>query len=392
MANGLRETIGNIGIGLLGAGGPQGTAAATSLLNQRSVLAQREAEAQRETQQQEAEAQRETQQQEQTRQLEAAQKTFDIYRTALEDPSITDPTEREVLKNQAKATGEILGIDPSAIDAIQPKPEQQGKLVRATDFNPGAPKDLFLIQNPNGNLTAVRRDSSGRTTDEVTFKTQEMEDGSLGVIAQRKGERPVFAGPLETAEGDLAPRTGVSARAGTREERLTQNQILSIEKDNLNNLQEDSKGIRTMESALNQLDAILATPADQMSGLDAKALQNTLSNLLNTSVRAQAELESFKNFGNLGQRINQTFTRFVAGRPTAATVEQAKELVNKFRNEIVNPAKVEVENFYSLRTRRQGGDPRNVVREETEKSISDMSTEELMEERRRRLSGGNIRR
>lgn len=259
------------------------------------------------------------------------------------------------------------------------KLREGGGIVAATDLNPELPdeySDIYLIKQPNGNLTVMKGKDG---TDKVTYFQQELEDGTIGVFMQEGNKPPQYVSKL-TVEGGKEARTGVSARAEAVQGRadvnsklrergldLTESRLEQTIKQNARTSEDDlrddfdkrAKPFREQKKALDMLEVALQ---GDISGLDNKIITNLVSRAIApTNVRAQAELDSFKNFGDLGERISGSIKTFFSGKRTDAQLDQIRTLVKEMRDMHVGPAIEELERAYEGVAIRSNLDPNNVV-------------------------------
>ncbi len=87
-------------------------------------------------------------------------------------------------------------------------------------------------------------------------------------------------------------------------------------------------------AALNTLDSLLS---GDVSALDEAVITNQLSVLSDSNVRAMANLNVFKNPGDLGTRLAGSLSRFFTGNRTASQLEDARRLSKQLRDQVLEP-------------------------------------------------------
>lgn len=255
-----------------------------------------------------------------------------------------------------------------------------GQIVAATDLNPDLPddfNDVFLITQPNGSLSVIKgvNGAGGK----ITFSQQEQSDGTM-VVYQQVGNNPPEFVDLLRDENNEPIKTGVSARGEAIGGRAT---VTAEQRDRSIDISENrleqtiTQNARTSEAALradfekraepfreqlravNQLEIVLA---GEITGLDNKVITNLVSRAIApTNVRAQAELDSFKGFGDLVDRVSGAVSTFFTGVRTEAQLDQVRTLVAEMREKHIGAAMDELETGFTNVATRSGLDPKNVV-------------------------------
>jgi len=436
------------GASLLGASGPSGRASATSLLNNRLRLAEAQRQSDLELSQiaEEKERKKLTQTVEFIKagrenpeawaKIQGAgdgERFLNMGRAALQGlgqppdivdlwgPEAPDADKGFTLSQGKQPTKASLAYsaaqgDESAREALMLlSPEERkgaGGIINARSLNPDAP-DVWLVQKPDGGLTTLNTGAGGAV--KTNWSEQENSDGTISVVRQVGNSQPEVVDLLRDPEGTPI-KTGASARAAasqagaaegranvqerhdTREGRLNAGLFLSKErlKQQISNqartseasLRDDFEGrVKPFREQLRQLDTLDSLLSGDVSALDEAQIVNQLATLSDSNVRAQANLNTFKNPGDLGQRLAGSISRFFAGNRTPSQLEEIRQLSAQLRSDIFDPAMAELSNAYKDVATRGNLTPENVVVGGS-KSISSMSMEELEAEKQRLLNGG----
>lgn len=186
-----------------------------------------------------------------------------------------------------------------------------------------------------------------------------------------KEQRAAPPSPELFYQGDTAtqkqwnPRTGAYEVVGQRKT-FAPNAGVRIElntKDKLaeaNRLRDD---LRTEIAPLNELAKninLIRTYAAQPDPLNSQQLQAILANLASTSVRAQAELNKYGNFGDLPTRFFGAVSKLATGEYTPEQLQQALKLAADLEREVLNPARESIAKYYSG-VAQWGGVPSDLV-------------------------------
>lgn len=91
--------------------------------------------------------------------------------------------------------------------------------------------------------------------------------------------------------------------------------------------------------------------------LTGKLLQQGLSKLENTSVRALAELDKFANYGDLIERTKGTISQFLTGEPGQEQIDIAAETLNNILTNYIIPALDESDDNWRAVAANRGLDP-----------------------------------
>ena len=253
-----------------------------------------------------------------------------------------------------------------------------GQIVMATDLNPDLPDSyasVALIKQPNGSLQIFDANGGGKTT----FFKQEQDDGTVAVYMEDGINPPQFIDTLKGPDGKPI-KTGVSSRADMVQGRAN---VAADQRDRSLNLSESrleqsiKQDVRTSENTLrddfekraepfrdqlDSLDKLEIVLAGDINGLDNKIITNLVSRAVaTTNVRAQAELDAFKNFGDVSERLSGAISTFFTGKRTEEQLNQVRELIKEVKYQYVVPAMNELEQGYKNVAERNDINPDNVI-------------------------------
>jgi len=424
-----------LGAGLLGAAGPAGIAAASRATGREAGIRENIRQRERDNQQLQKQAQ-----------IKSWEKLVEMAGQPgfTESVAALPPAQADEVSRSVESALEGLGMSPNTplgssveSDKLPTKasiayaaaqgdetareafrllsPEERknsGDIINARSLDPDAP-DVWLIQNPDGGLKTLSTGAGGAV--KTDWSQQENADGTISVIRQVGNSPPEVVSlltdpegnPIKTGtsarsaatrEGADASRAAVQQRHDTREERLGANLFLSRERlaNTIKNQVRTSEGalrddfevrVKPFREQLRQLDTLDSLLSGDVSALDEAQIVNQLSILSDSNVRAQANLNTFKNPGDLGQRLGGAISRFFAGTRTPSQLEEVRQLSTQLRQDIFDPAIEELSGAYKDVATRGKLDPNNVVIS-GKKSLSDMTMEELEAEKQRLLNGG----
>ena len=121
---------------------------------------------------------------------------------------------------------------------------------------------------------------------------------------------------------------------------------------------QDTDESRAKLNEISNLKTVLATPA--VAGKQ-QAIQNTLSQVFGSNVRAQAELEKWASIGGLGQRVTNSVTKFFQGDYSQDIQKDIKDLIGFYEENVIQSLQKENERYSNLLIR-AGADPLDVIR------------------------------
>jgi hypothetical protein len=266
-------------------------------------------------------------------------------------------------------------------------------------FQAGDPQGGFNLLGgsvtPNQAATAARITSSLQPSGGAgTFKDV-LSDGTIGIfnpdgslLARARDEdgNPVTAFEHEK-EGGIADRAGSAAnRADQRidqaDQRIkqTDKRLANTDRAFFQGREEHASTItqreRTSESAMSSAFATKSAPfrkqlaslgvldnllSGDVTALDEAAITNQVSILSDSNVRALANLNTFKNPGDLGTRLAGAISRFFSGTRTEKQLQDIRALSADLRKKVFAPALSEMELAYREAAVDSQLNPDNVV-------------------------------
>ena len=124
--------------------------------------------------------------------------------------------------------------------------------------------------------------------------------------------------------------------------------------------------------------------------LGSKNVKIALSQIAGSKVRALAQLQEFKNYGNLAQRAIGMVTDWVSGGYSAEQLDMAKQIFTELRDTVTGPGIQKSDDFYRSLAKDGGLDPHNVVPFESRNGVRDaMEAGILTYDQARRIIGDN---
>ena len=95
--------------------------------------------------------------------------------------------------------------------------------------------------------------------------------------------------------------------------------------------QQQSKPVRKTLDTVAQLENLLA---QEQNGVVDKAVTSQLTSVFANNVRAMAELQQWKNLGDIGERITGSINRFFAGDRTEAQRADINNMISEYKKEL----------------------------------------------------------
>ena len=115
----------------------------------------------------------------------------------------------------------------------------------------------------------------------------------------------------------------------------------------------DVKGVNSLGDSVSRLETLLALPRNAAND---QAITTALTEVFSSNVRAVAELDKWRNLGNLGQRIAGNINRFTSGTRVESQYQQAAELAKEMRS-VIQEGKRKIDQNHWDRAEYEGVDP-----------------------------------
>lgn len=216
--------------------------------------------------------------------------------------------------------------------------------------NYGLDNDRYVvIEQPSGVVKIVDKKTKQSTT---TYR-QELSDGRVGLYSSDNEFLGVLTGPsgkpiktgamarAEATQGRFTDREeGVQARHVDKEKRLGRGQNASLLDQETTLYEKKTEKLREMENSATK--ALALIDKKDFTATDAKVLQRILANFEGTNVRALADLEAWKNYGNIAQRIEGWISGFISGTPTEEQREMARDTFEYMLTNVIEPGYAEI--------------------------------------------------
>jgi len=233
------------------------------------------------------------------------------------------------------------------------------------------PKERRIIKGAGGYQrfvdTGERVFPTSVKTEKGTTKTyrQEYDDGRVGLhnkegaflryLTDKEGN-PITTGVSERAKG-VGVRAGVrekgiQARHAQKEVRLSVGQLTD-------DYRADRKKILEVSRSVTKVESLLAEPQTPARDL---ALQKEISQLFDTSSRAESEVGAWRNFGDLPTRLAGAISRFTTGEYVPEQIVELEQIVASLKNDLVVPSMREVDNIYTKQAKEFKIDPKLIIR------------------------------